>query len=76
MKERLSWEEIQRRYPDQWVGLSDCEMYNDVSVKSGIVQYTENELSGDEIALMALKGEIVGRYTTPDHVFQAGALMV
>ena len=76
MDKRMTWKEIQDTYPDQWVGLTDCEMINEVSVKSAIVKYTEADHSADEISLMALKGEIVGRYTTPDHVFLAGALMV
>ncbi len=25
MNKRLSWDEIQKQYPDQWVGLTDVE---------------------------------------------------
>ena len=25
MEERMTWEEIQEKYPDQWVGLIDVE---------------------------------------------------
>ena len=74
MDKRMTWKEIQDTYPEQWVGLIDCEMINEISVKSAVVKYTEADLSADEISLMALKGEIVGRYTTPGHVLPAGAL--
>ncbi len=26
-EERLTWKEIQEKYPDQWVGLTDVEYY-------------------------------------------------
>ena len=29
MSERLTWEEIQERYPDQWVGLADVKYVDD-----------------------------------------------
>lgn len=25
MEERMAWEEIQEKYPDQWIGLADVE---------------------------------------------------
>ena len=40
MGERMTWEEIQEKYPDQWVGLVDVEWYpdNKATVKSAVVE--------------------------------------
>lgn len=74
MNKRMTWKEIQEKYPDQWVGLTEVEYIgNDgVSVASAIVKYTNKTKS--ELTRLALNGEIVSRYTTPDNVFQLGIL--
>lgn len=74
MSKRMTWKEIQEKYPDQWVGLTEVEYIgNDgVSVASAIVKYTNKTKS--ELTRLALNGEIVSRYTTPDNVFQLGIL--
>lgn len=76
MEERLTWEQIQEKYPDRWVGLVDVKYVNDdgVSVESAIVKYTDK--SKDELTIMALDGKVVSRYTTPDNVFQLGMVGV
>lgn len=76
MTERLTWEEIQERYPDQWVGLIDVEYEpdNDATIQSAIVKYTDknkNELTRMQIEF---NGRVLARYTTPDNVFQLGAV--
>lgn len=72
MGERLTWAEIQKKYPDQWVGLVDVEWYpdNTATVKSAIVKYTDKPK--DELTMMMLHGEVEARYTTPDNLFQLG----
>ena len=74
MKERMTWEEIQEKYPDQWVGLSDVEYEpdNNATIKSAIVKFTDK--TKDELTMMQVQtnGEILGRYTTPDNIFQLG----
>jgi len=74
--ERLTWEEIQEKYPDQWVGMVDVkfEPDNDATVKSAIVKYID--LSKSILTEMMLDGKCFSRYTTPDHVFWLGALML
>ena len=76
MSERMTWDEIQKRFPDQWVGLVDVEWYSDnvATVKSAIVKYTDK--SKDELTMMMLRGEIDARYTTPDNLFQLGMVEV
>ena len=70
--ERLTWEQIQEQYPDQWVGLSDVQyMDNDgVSVESAVVKYADKTKS--ELTRLVLKGEIMSRHTNPDGHLQFG----
>ncbi len=39
MEKRLTWEEIVRQYPEQWVGLTDIE-WEDGDIKTAIVAYS------------------------------------
>lgn len=72
MGEKLTWEEIQVQYPDQWVGLTEVEYEqgNKASIKSAVVKYADKPRG--ELTRMMLDGEIISRYTTPDHIFQMG----
>lgn len=76
MTERMTWEEIQEKYPNQWVGLVDVEYEpdNDSTIKSAIVKFLDK--SKDELTLMQIQtyGKVLGRYTTPDNVFQLGTV--
>lgn len=76
MMERLTWQEIQTQYPDQWVGLVEVKYLNDdgVSIESAVVKYTD--LSKGELTKRMLDGKIISRYTTPDNVFQMGMVEV
>lgn len=76
MTERMTWKEIQEMYPDQWVGLVDVNYLNDdgVSIESAIVKYIDKSKS--ELTRLALRGEVVSRYTTPDNIFQLGMVGV
>lgn len=74
MEEKLTWEEIQEKYPDQWVGLTDVEYEpdNGATIKTAIVKYTDK--SKNELTMMQVQthGKILARYTTPDNIFQLG----
>lgn len=76
MFERLTWEQIQEKYPNQWVGLIDVKYMSDdgISIESAIVKYSD--LSRTELMKRMLSGEIVSRYTTPDDCCQLGCLGV
>lgn len=41
-EERLTWREIERRYPDTWVGLDDVKFENDdgANIESAVVSGT------------------------------------
>ena len=74
MKERLTWAQIQERYPNQWVGLIDVKRKEDNSaVESAVVMYTDK--SKDELACMQIHDSTHSLYscfTTPDSIFQLG----
>lgn len=74
--ERMTWEQIQKKYPNQWVGLIDVQYQNDdgISVESGIVKYTDKTKS--ELTRLVLKGEVVARHTSPEGHFQLGMVGV
>ena len=66
--ERLSWEEIKTRYPDQWVGLTDV-LRSDKSadIVSAILLYTDK--SQAELTRMQIRDDnLVSRYTTPNNL--------
>ena len=72
MTDRMTWEEIQKKYPDQWVGLVNVKYVDDdgISVESAEVKYTDKPKA--ELTRLMLDGEIISRYTTPDNLFQMG----
>ena len=74
MAERLTWNQIQKKYPDQWVGLTDVKYIDDdgISVESAVVKYIDK--TKGEWTRMVLRGEIVSRHTNPEGHFQLGAV--
>ena len=68
--QRLTWKEIQEKYPDQWVGLVDIVWQNDSNIESVVVKYVDK--SKEELLIMQIRDEIFSCYTTPDNVFQLG----
>lgn len=73
---RMTWKEIQNKYPDQWVGLIKVKYVNDdgISIESAEVKYIDK--TKGELTRMMLEGEIEAVYTTPDHQFQMGMVGV
>lgn len=74
--ERLSWKQIQEKYPDQWIGLIDVEYESDnkSTVKTAIVKYTG--LSKSELKMLQVKsdGTVIGEYTGDDTIIQIGVI--
>lgn len=64
--ERLTWQQIQEKYPSQWVGLNDVKYIDNdgISIESAIVAY-KNRCREDLEMLQAL-GFTITRYTNPD----------
>lgn len=76
MTQRLTWEQIQEKYPNQWVGLIDVHYIDNdgVSVESAIVKYTDKTKS--ELTELVLDGEIISRHTAPNGCLQLGMVGV
>ena len=65
MKERLTWEEIGEKYPDQWVGLVDVKYENNdgITIESAVVKYTDK--SHDELLLLKMEErDLIHRFIT------------
>ena len=65
-RERLTLEQIKEKYPNQWVGLVDCEMEDSINIRSAVVKCTEEDMSSDLMALETVKGNMKAIYTTPN----------
>lgn len=65
MEERLTWEEIKKQYPNQFVGLIKAKYKNHdtENIESAIVKYTEKTISKYELQKAAYYGEIIRKYT-------------
>ncbi len=73
MNERLTWDEIAEKYPDQWVGLVDVDWKDDANVRSAVVKYTG--MSVGELTRMQIKDpNIYSTYTTPDNLAPLGTV--
>ena len=62
MEVRLTWEQIQKKYPNQWVGLTEVKYMDDdgISVESAVVKYTDK--TKGELTRMVLKGDCITSY--------------
>ena len=76
MTKRMSWNEIQKEYPDMWIGMIDVKWTDNANIESAIVEHTENDMSEDDMDMLAIEGKLVVRYTTPSKTPSIGALMV
>ena len=66
MNKRMTWQEIQSTYPNQWIGMTDVE-WNGGGVKSAIVKYVDK--TGDELIGMQIADKnLYSKYTTSDNV--------
>ncbi len=74
MSTRLTWDQIQQKYPDRWVGLVDIVWKDNSNVESAIVKYDDKSCN-DLLALQfSNEPELFGCYTTPDHVAHVGVV--
>ncbi|MBO6305251.1 MAG: hypothetical protein J6M62_09285 [Selenomonadaceae bacterium] len=67
MAERLTWDEIVKKYPSRWIGLTDVEREapNDPNVISAVVKYTDKSMN--ELLRMQFRDDnLYSVYTTPD----------
>ena len=73
-KERLGWDEICKRYPNQQVGLEDVELGSYDEIRSAVVVCSEKDHTRSEInGIAALSnGRIKSENTTPRTIFSVG----
>ncbi len=72
MNKRMTWNEIQKEYPDQWVGLSDVE-WDGSTVVSAIVKFT-GKTRGELTRLQVKDDNLYSCYTCPDHLAPLGVV--
>ena len=71
-RKRMSWAEILRNYPDQWLRLEDVEWEkdNDNSIVSAVVTRVGKPTAQDEFD--AMDGKSVERFADSGRVFYVG----
>lgn len=75
LTERLTWKEIVEKYPDTWIGLKDIIWEDESNIESAVVKFTDKTKT--ELLTLVARGELeYSCYTTPDNVFQLGAIEV
>lgn len=73
MEQRLTWNEIAEKYPNQWVGLVDIDWEDGANIRSAIVKYTNK--SSSELVRMQIKDQSIhATYTTPDNLAPLGTV--
>lgn len=71
---RMTREQMKKKYPNMWIGITDIQYNKDNVIESANVLYTDKTAS--ELAILALRGDSVQPlYTTPDNCFHIGAVM-
>ena len=74
MAARMTWKEIQGRYPNQWIGLVNVVWKDESNIESAIVKYTDKS-SGDLLRLqLSNEPDLFSCYTTPDSCGQLGVI--
>ena len=74
MKKRMTWAEIAKMYPDQWVGLTDVVWEDSSNIGSAIVLYTDWSKDDLQMEQFRTKGKMMAVYTDPNRLFELGAL--
>lgn len=66
LNERLTWEEIIKKYPKQWVGLSDVKYVDDdgITIESAIVAFVRR--GRKDVEMLQALGITIARYTGTD----------
>ncbi len=64
--EVITWQQIQEKYPSQWVGLNDVKYIDNdgISIESAIVAYKNR--CREDLAMLQALGFTITRYTNPD----------
>ena len=68
----MTWEEMQDKFPDQWIGVMDAEM-DGANVRSGIVEYIGKSM-GELNAIQSERDNFISVYTGADSFVPRGAV--
>lgn len=66
-KQRLTWNEIAEKYPDQWIGLSDIDWEDGANIRSAVVKFT-GKSSSELLEMQICTGNIQTIYTTLENL--------
>ena len=66
-KQRLTWNEIAEKYPDQWIGLSDIDWEDAANIRSAVVKFT-GKSSSELLEMQIRTGNIQTIYTTLENL--------
>ena len=65
---RLTWDEIVKKYPDKWVGMSDIDWEDGTNVRSAVVIGASDD--SDDFLRRQFAGEdVFTRYTTSYNLY-------
>lgn len=74
MDKRMTWDEIEKAYPNKWVGLSNVEWDEaPPDVRSAIVEYV-GDSGGDALRRQIAGEDMYTTYTTPNNLCPLGIL--
>ena len=67
MKERMCWNKVKKKFPDQWVALVNYKQKDADEIEGVIVAHDRNRKKFHEIVakLLPVKGNMAIRYTGP-----------
>jgi len=65
---RMTWKEIKEAYPNQVVGLAECEP-DDINFKTAVVKYAEETTPYRVMEEKAFDGEIIITTTNDEDIF-------
>lgn len=72
---RMSWVEIKKTYPNQWVGLSEVSWNDEANIEAAVVKYSEKD--ANELTRMQVAGEdVLAIFTTPENAESVAVLEV
>lgn len=74
MTKRMTWAEIAKTYPNQWVGLTDVVWEDSSNIGSAVVTYTNRNKDDLQMEQFKTKGKMMAVYTNPNRLFELGVL--
>ncbi|MBR2214584.1 MAG: hypothetical protein IJ849_02360 [Selenomonadaceae bacterium] len=67
--ERLTWDEIVKKYPDKWVGLSKVDWRDGVNVRSAVVLGANADTGYEFLKRQVAGDDVYTTYTTPYNLY-------